>query len=106
MLIVGGGDLFVFDKGILILSQGDALQRFLLAYLIATWVQMTVAALAFMFSTWTNNSVGPIIGTYAVIVVSMILTVIKIPALEVIHPYLFVSYFDVFLCRQRPGSVE
>lgn len=96
LLIVGGGDLFVFDKGILILSQGDALQRFLLAYLIAAWVQMAVAALAFMFSTWTNNSVGPIIGTYAVIVVSMILVVIKIPALEVIRPYLFISYFDVF----------
>jgi len=96
MLIVGGGDLFVFDKGILILAQGDALRRFLLAYLIATWVQMTVAALAFMFSTWTSNSVGPIIGTYAVIVVSMILAVIRIGALDKIRPYLFVSYFDVF----------
>jgi len=29
-------------------------------------------------------------------VVSMILAVIKIPALEIIRPYLFVSYFDVF----------
>lgn len=96
MLIVGGGDLFVFDKGILILSQGDALWRFLLAYLIATWVQMTVASLAFMFSTWTSNSVGPIIGTYAVIMVSLIVAALKIGALEKIRPYLFVSYFDVF----------
>lgn len=96
MLIVGGGDLFVFDKGILILSQGDAFQRFLLAYLIAAWVQMTVAALAFMFSAWTSNAVGPIIGTYAVIAVSLILVMIDISALDKIRPYLFVSYFDVF----------
>ncbi len=96
LLIVGGGDLFVFDRGILILAQGDALRRFLLAYLIAAWVQMTVASLAFMFSTWTNNSVGPIISTYAIIVVTLILAVIKIPGLEVIQPYLFISYFDVF----------
>lgn len=96
MLIVGGGDLFVFDKGILILAQNDALLRFLLAYLIAALVQMTVAALAFLFSTWTNNSVGPIIGTYAVIVVSLILTVLQIGVLAQVRPYLFVTYFDVF----------
>jgi len=96
ILVVGGGDLFVFDKGILILAQGDALLRFLLAYLLAIWVQTTVAALAFLFSTLSNNSVGPIIGTYAVIVVSMVLSVLKIDALDSIKPYLFTSYFDVF----------
>ncbi len=96
ILVIGGGDLFVFDKGILILAQGDALCRFLLAYLLAIWVQTTVAALAFLFSTISNNSVGPIIGTYAVIVVSMVLSVLKIDALESIKPYLFTSYFDVF----------
>ncbi len=96
ILVIGGGDLFVFDKGILILAQGDALLRFLLAYLLAIWVQTTVAALAFLFSTLSNNSVGPIIGTYAVIVVSMVLSVLKIDALDSIKPYLFTSYFDVF----------
>jgi len=96
ILIVGGGDLFVFDKGILILSQGEALCRFLIAYLLAVWVQMTVASLCFLFSSLTSNSVGPIIGTYATLVVMFILSVLKIDALKVIHPYLFTSYFDVF----------
>ncbi|PIS28348.1 MAG: hypothetical protein COT43_06530 [Candidatus Marinimicrobia bacterium CG08_land_8_20_14_0_20_45_22] len=96
ILIVGGGDLFVFDKGILILSQGEALYRFLIAYLLAVWVQMTVASLCFLFSSLTSNSVGPIIGTYATLVVMFILSVLKIDALKVIHPYLFTSYFDVF----------
>ncbi len=95
-LIVGGGDLFVFDKGILILSEPEALQRFALAYALAIWVQTVVASLAFLFSTLSENSVGPIIGTYAVIVVSIILSVLQIDALAVIRPYLFTSYFDVF----------
>ncbi len=96
ILIIGGGDLLVFDKGILILSQEEALLRFLLAYSLAVCVQMVVASLSFLFSTMSNNSVGPIIGTYAIIVVSLILSVLRIDALDGIRPYLFTSYFDVF----------
>lgn len=94
--IVGGGDLFVLDKGILILSQNEALLRFLVAYLLAVCIQMVVAALAFLFSTMTSNAIGPIIATYAVLVVSIILSVLDISALDAIRPYLFTSYFDVF----------
>jgi len=61
ILIVGGGDLFVFDKGILILAQSEALYRFLLAYMLAVVVQMVVASLTFLFSTITCNGIGPII---------------------------------------------
>jgi ABC-2 type transport system permease protein len=96
LLIVGGGDLFVVDKGILILSQSEALYRFLIAYSVAVIVQMVVAAMTFFFSTITSNGIGPIIGTYAIIVVSYILSVLQIDALEVVRPYLFTTYFDVF----------
>ncbi len=96
ILIVGGGDLFVLDKGILILSQNEALYRFLIAYSLAVIVQMVVASLTFFFSTITSNGIGPIIGTYAIIVVFYILSVLQIDALEVIRPYLFTTYFDVF----------
>jgi ABC-2 type transport system permease protein len=96
MLLVGGGDLFVFDKGILILAQNQAICRFLIAYSLAVIVQMVVVSLTFFFSTMTNNGIGPIIGTYAVLVVFYILSVLKISALESIRPYLFTSYFDVF----------
>lgn len=96
VMIVGGGDLFVFDNGILILSQNEALFRFLIAYGLAVVVQMVVAALTFFFSTIASNGIGPIIGTYAVLVVSLILSVIQIEALETVRPYLFTTYFDVF----------
>jgi len=96
MALVGGGDLFVFDKGILILSQSQAISRFLLAYSLAVIVQLVVASLTFFFSTMTSNGIGPIIGTYAVLVVFYILSVLKISALETIRPYLFTSYFDIF----------
>ncbi len=96
MSLIGGGDLFVSDKGILILSQSQAISRFLLAYSLAVIVQMVVASLTFFFSSMTSNGIGPIIGTYAVLVVFYILSVLKISALETIRPYLFTSYFDIF----------
>ncbi len=95
-LLLGSGDLFVFDKGILILSQNEALLRFGIAYGLAIFVQIIVASLAILLSTISENPIGPIIGTYAVIIVSIILSMLKIEALEVLRPYLFTSYFDVF----------
>jgi len=95
-LLLGNGDLFVFDKGILILSQNEAIIRFALAYGLAIFVQIIVASLAILLSTISENPIGPIIGTYAVIIVSIILSMLKIEALAAIRPYLFTSYFDVF----------
>ena len=95
-LLLGSGDLFVFDKGILILSQNEAIIRFALAYGLAIFVQIIVASLAILLSTISENPIGPIIGTYAVIIVSIILSMLKIEALAAIRPYLFTSYFDVF----------
>ena len=95
-LLLGSGDLFVFDDGILILSQNEAILRFVIAYSLAVFVQIIVASLAILLSTISENPIGPIIGTYAVIIVSIILSMLKIDALEAIHPYLFTSYFDVF----------
>ncbi len=95
-LLLGGGDLFVFDKGILILSENEAIVRFIIAYMLAIGVQIVVASLAILLSTISENPIGPIIGTYAVIIVSIILSMLNIEAMDNIRPYLFTSYFDVF----------
>jgi len=95
-IILGGGNLLVFDKGILILSEKEALYRFFLAYLLAIWIQLSVASLAFLFSTLSKNSVPAIIGSYAFVIFSIIISVLKIDSLEVIKPYLFTTYFDTF----------
>jgi ABC-2 type transport system permease protein len=95
-IILGGGDLTVFDKGILILSEKEALFRFLIAYLLAIWVQIVVATLAFFFSTISKSSVVPIIGTYLVVLSSIIISILKIDTLQVLKPYLFTTYFDIF----------
>ena len=102
-IILGGGDLLVFDKGLLILTEKEAVSRFVLAYLLAIWVQIVVASLAFFFSTLAKSSVAPIIGTYAVVISSIIISVLKIDALDVIKPYLFTTYFDIFFAPfQQP----
>lgn len=95
VLFLGGGDLFVFDKGILILSQNEAWLRFFIAYCLAIYVQIIVASLAILLSTISENPIGPMIGTYAIIIVSIILSAIKVEALDTIRPYLFTSYFDI-----------
>lgn len=100
-IILGGGDLLVFDKGLLILTEKEAVSRFVLAYLLAIWVQIVVASLAFFFSTLAKSSVAPIIGTYAVVISSIIISVLKIDALDVIKPYLFTTYFDIFFAPFR-----
>ncbi|MCF7885260.1 MAG: ABC transporter permease [Candidatus Marinimicrobia bacterium] len=100
-IILGGGDLMVFNKGILILSEKEAIHRFFIAYLLAIWVQIVVASLAFFFSTLAKGSVAPIIGTYAVVLSSIIISILKIDALDVIKPFLFTTYFDIFFTPFR-----
>jgi len=100
-LILGGNELMVFDEGLLILSEQETLYRFLIAYLLAIWVQIVVASLAFFFSTLAKNSVGPIIGTYALVLLFVIISILKIDALAVVKPYLFTTYFDIFYAPFR-----
>ena len=56
-----------------------------------------VATLCFMFSTMTNNAVGPIIGTMFLIIIGYIIMGIPLEIFEKIEPYVFVKYFNVWL---------
>ncbi|MDP6455902.1 MAG: ABC transporter permease subunit [Candidatus Marinimicrobia bacterium] len=93
---LGTGDLIVFDKGILILSQEEAWLRMGLSFGLAILVMFVVATLCFMFSAMVNNGIGPIIGAMFIIVIGYIITAIPLDLLESIEPYSFVSYFDVW----------
>jgi len=53
----------------------------------------TVAAMAFMFSVFADNSIGPIVGTVCVIIIFTILMQMEIPFYEEsIKPYLFTTH--------------
>ena len=94
MLIFGTNSLFVareFDANII--SKSDILWRYFAAFIFAAIGMITVAALAFMLSAFTDNSIGPVVITVCVIIVFTILTQMQIPFYdETINPYLFTTH--------------
>lgn len=96
VLIFGTGDLLVFKQGLLILTQQEAFVRFLIAYPLAILAMSVVAGLAFLFSVCVENAIGPIIGTMAVVVVSVIISETPISLFGKIRPFLFTTYTNVW----------
>jgi ABC-2 type transport system permease protein len=95
-LWLGAGDLVVMDGGILILPESMAWTRFGLSFLFATAMMLVVAILCFMLSTMVNNSIGPIIGGIAIIIIGLAVSNIPIEFFETIRPYVFTHYFDLW----------
>jgi ABC-2 type transport system permease protein len=93
ILLFGTSDLLVIktDK-LLLIDRSDVLWRYAAAYGFAALSMITVAALAFLFSVFSENSIGPIIAAMSVIVVSTILTTMDIPFFNAIKPYLFTNH--------------
>jgi len=93
MLLFGTSDLLIFksDK-LLLLDRSDVLWRYAAAYGFAALSMITVAALAFLFSVFAENSIGPIIAAMSVIIVSTILMTMDIPFFNAIKPYLFTNH--------------
>jgi ABC-2 type transport system permease protein len=93
ILLFGTSDLMVFksDK-LLLIDRTDVLWRYVGAYGFAALSMITVAALAFLFSVFAENSIGPIIGAMSVIVVFTILTTMDIPFFNAMKPFLFTNH--------------
>jgi ABC-2 type transport system permease protein len=93
----GSGDLLVIEHDSLtILPESQLWFRFLLAYGLAIWSMWVVASLAFLFSSFVENAIGPIIATMTVIVCLLVITNLPISTFESIKPYLFTTYQDVW----------
>jgi len=93
MALFGTSDLMVFksDK-LLLIDRSDVLWRYLGAYGFAALSMVTVASLAFLFSVFAENSIGPIIAAMSVIIISTILTTMDIPFFNAMKPYLFTNH--------------
>lgn len=76
-----------------IISKNDVLWRYAAAFVFAGLALTTVAAMAFMFSVFADNSVGPIVATVCVVIVFTILTQMQIPFYDqTVKPYLFTTH--------------
>jgi ABC-2 type transport system permease protein len=92
----GSGDLLVVRRGILVIPEAQLPWHFLAAYGLATLAMFTVSSLCFLFSALTDNSIGPIIATMAVIIASLIVISLPFELFQAVRPYLFVHYFDAW----------
>ena len=76
-----------------VMESDDVMWRYALAFCFAAIGLICVAALAFMLSVFSDNSIGPIVTTVCVIIVFTILTQLQIPFYdESIKPYLFTTH--------------
>jgi ABC-2 type transport system permease protein len=93
VLMFGTNELFVpREYEVNIISSDDILWRYIASFGFAAVGLITVAALAFMLSTFTDNSIGPIVATVCVIIVFTILTQIQIPFYDNVEPWLFTTH--------------
>lgn len=85
-LMVQKSDMFI------LLDKSDVLWRYAAAFGFAALSMITVAALAFLFSVFADNSIGPIIGAMSVVIVATILTTMDIPVFNALKPFLFTNH--------------
>jgi hypothetical protein len=93
MLIFGTGDMINLKSDmVIILDSSDVFWRYVAAFGFAALSMLTVSSLAFLLSVFAENSIGPIIGTMAIIIVFTILTTMDIPFFNGLKPFLFTNH--------------
>lgn len=93
LIVFGHGDLMVLrSEGLTIIQDGDIIWRFFAAFAVAYIALLSVAALSFMLSCFSNNSIGPIISTMAVIILFTIIATLEVSFFDTLKPYLFTTH--------------
>ena len=90
--IFGTGDLMVVTNKVNFFESGDLLWRFFCAYGYGLLAMTTVGALSFLLSAFSDNSIGPIIGTIALIIGITIISTVGKPILGNVNDYIFTTY--------------
>ncbi|MGC8654391.1 MAG: ABC transporter permease [Candidatus Kryptoniota bacterium] len=99
LVLFGNGDAIRIQTEIphiVILPAHIAASRTLLAFLAAILSMSVVGSLAFLLSTIAENSVGPIIGSMAVMIVFLIVGNLPFDTLAALRPYLFTTYMNIW----------
>lgn len=95
-LLFGPGDLLVLKGTVNIFPAKDAFWRFALAYGHGLLSMTVVASLAFMLSAFAENSIGPIISTFAIIVGLTIISTLGFSLIKPVVPYLFTTHLPAW----------
>jgi ABC-2 type transport system permease protein len=92
-LMFGTGDLMVLNSdGLIVFPENDITWRFVCGFSLAFLSLVMVATLSLTLSCFSDNSIGPIVSTMAVIILFTIISNLPVPVLEKIQPYLFTNH--------------
>jgi ABC-2 type transport system permease protein len=92
-LLFGTGDLIALNSnGLVIFQQNDVGWRFACGFSLAFLSLIMVATLSLTLSCFSDNSIGPIVSTMAIIILFTIISNLELPVLQNIRPYLFTEY--------------
>jgi len=104
LILFGSGDLLVVTNKVNIFSADDVMWRFICAYGYGILSMTTVAALSFLLSALSDNSIGPIIGTIALIIGITIISTVGVSLLGNANQYLFTSYLPSWQLFFQTGT--
>ena len=93
LALFGDGDLIVFRQGINVIEANDVAWRFVYGFGIGVLAMLVVSSLSMMISSFVNNSIGPIVGTIAIIIILNVLSALMTSLLKPVLPYIFTTHF-------------
>ena len=97
-LVLDSGLLIVFHDGLLALEPNSdrVIFRFFLGFVFSNMIMITVSLLCLMFSSFSKNSVTPIISTISIVFIGAAILFIPIDIFQLVNPYIFTGYIDIF----------
>lgn len=90
--LFGTGDIVVMKKAINFIPESESFWRLVYAFLFGMLGMSVVAALSFLLSSYAENSIGPIIGTMAVVIFCTVISALNISIFKYMRPFLFTTY--------------
>jgi ABC-2 type transport system permease protein len=89
----GPGDLMVLNSdGLVILQDADVNWRYVGGFAVAFLALLTVSSLSIALSCFSDNSIGPIVTTMAIIILFTIIGTLDVTIFDAIRPYLFTTH--------------
>lgn len=92
LIIFGTGDLITVSESVNIFAKDDVLWRFALSYLHIFLSMALVFSLTFVFSSFVENAIGPMIATMSILIGLLIISQLPLDLAQDLKPYLFINY--------------